>query len=360
MRGLVLEAVGCVRFRDDLADPVVEAPTDAVVAVTQAGLCGSDLHPYEGREAVRFGVVPGHEAVGRIVSVGDDVSDLTVGARVVVPFTTSCSRCEPCRRRLTARCANGALFGFGSPHDASAPPLHGGQAQLVRVPWADGTLVEVPDDVDDRSAVLLTDNLPTAWCAVRRADLTPGDAVVVVGLGAVGLCAVAAARWGGAGTVLAVDPVAARRERAVRLGAVAAAPAAALQRLAEVCGSGQAAPAVIEAAGTPTAQALAFSMVRPGGTLSVIAVQTAEQFGFTPVEAYDANITMRFGRASVRAAMDQLLAPAGATSPLAGDALRSLAEVVITDPDVPLADGPAVYDRFARRTGGIVKAVFTP
>lgn len=356
MRGLVLEAVGCVRFRDDLADPTVEAPTDAVVAVAQTGLCGSDLHPYEGREAVRFGVVPGHEVVGRVVAVGDEVTDVAVGARVVVPFTTSCGRCGPCRRRLTARCADGALFGFGSPHDASAPPLHGGQAELVRVPWADGTLVEVPDDVDDRSAVLLTDNLPTAWCAVRRADLTPGDTMVVVGLGAVGLCAVAAARWSGAGTVLAVDPVAARRERAVRLGAVAAAP----DEATELSGSGQAAPAVIDAAGTPTAQALAFSMVRAGGTLSVIAVQTAERFGFTPVEAYDANITVRFGRASVRAALDQLLAPAGVSPPLAGDALRSLAEVVITDPDVSLTDGPAVYDRFARRTDGIVKAVFTP
>lgn len=354
MRGLVLEGVRRVAFRDDLPDAAIETPTDAVVAVEYAGLCGSDLHPYEGREAVGFGVVPGHEAVGQVVAVGAQVTDVTAGTRVIVPFTTSCGRCDPCRRGLTARCVHGALFGFGPPDGDPAATLHGGQAELLRVPLADGTLVPVPDGIDDRGAVLLTDNLPTAWCAVERADLSPGATVVVVGLGAVGLCAVAAARWSGAEVVVGVDPVAARRDRAARLGAVVAAPDDAHAQL-EVCvgGTAHGARAAIDAAGTPEAQALAFSLVRPGGTLSVIAVQTGERFGFTPVQAYDANVTVRFGRASVRAALDRLL-------PTAMPELAALADVVITDPDVPLADGPALYERFAQRTDGIVKAVFTP
>jgi threonine dehydrogenase-like Zn-dependent dehydrogenase len=353
VRGLVLEGVGRVALHSDLPDPTIVEPTDAVVAVHRAGLCGSDLHPYEGREAVRFGVVPGHEVVGHVVAVGAHVTDVAVGVRVIVPFTTSCGRCARCRRGLTARCVRGALFGFAPPDDPTVPALHGGQAELLRVPWADGTLVPVPAELDDRCAVLLTDNLPTAWCAVARTGLSAGATVAVVGLGAVGLCAVAAARWRGAGTVLGIDPVPARRERAARLGAAVAAPDAVGAHLWAGADTDAGAAAVIEAAGTPAAQALAFSLLRPGGTLSVIAVQTTDRFGFTPIQVYDANTTVRFGRASVRAALDRLL-------PVPGDDLRALADVVITDPDLPLADGPVMYDRFARRVGGIVKAVFAP
>lgn len=353
MRGLVLEGVGRVALHNDLPDPEIRAPTDAVVAVHQAGLCGSDLHPYEGREAIWYGVVPGHEVIGRVAAVGSDVAGSTVGDRVIVPFTTSCGRCGPCRRGLTARCAHGALFGFGPPDGPAASVLHGGQAELIRVPWADGSLVGVPAGLDDRSAVLLTDNLPTAWSAVQRADLAPGAILAVVGLGAVGLCAVAVAQWCGAGAVLGVDPVAARRQRASRLGAVVAAPEAARAQLRAMSGSEPGAPGVIEAAGTTAAQRLAFSLVRPGGTLSVIAVQTGAHFGFTPVEAYDANVAVRFGRASVRSTLDRLL-------PATADKVETLADIVITDPEVPLAHGAGLYDRFARRDGGIVKAVFVP
>ncbi len=353
MRGLVLDDVGHVSYRTDLTDPVLMESTDALVAVRRAGLCGSDLHPYEGREAVRFGVVPGHEFVGEVAAVGPDVTAVAAGTRVLAPFTSCCGRCGPCRRGLTARCVHGELFGYAPPDDDTVPALHGGQAELVRVPWADATLVDVPADLDDRAAVLLTDNLPTAWHAVERAEVAGGGVAVVVGLGAVGLCAIAAADAMGASVVLGVDPVAERRARAVRLGAAVATPEAARSALADRCGCPDGAPSVVDAAGTPTAQALAFSLVRPGGTLSVIAVQTAERFGFTAVQAYDANVTVRFGRASVRAVLDRIL-------PWAAHAASSLADVVITDPRVPLADGPRTYRRFSQRAGGIVKAVFVP
>lgn len=351
MRGLVLEGPQQIVHRDDLAAPVVRAPTDAVVRVSRSGLCGSDLHPYLGREEVRFGVVAGHEAVGVVVDVGASVTDVAVGQRVAVPFTTSCGHCGPCRRGLTSRCVDGQLFGFGSPTDDAMPSLPGAQAEYVRVPLADTTLVPVPADLSDTAAVLLTDNLPTAWHAVHRAEAGPGATIAVVGLGTVGLCAVAVARRLGA-HVVGIDPVGARRVLATDLGARAGSPDAARELMGTAEPDGGAA-AVVEAAGTVDAQRLAASLLRPGGTLSVIAVQTARRFGVTPVEAYDANLTMRFGRAPVRAVlarwMDEMR-----------DLAHGLAPVVITDPDTPLEDGPDTYRRVADRVGGVAKVVFAP
>jgi alcohol dehydrogenase len=271
---------------------------------------------------------------------------------VLVPFTTSCGACPPCRHRALSPARHGALFGYGSPQDPHAPALQGGQAELVRVPLADGTLVRVPPGVSDREAVLLTDNLPTGWWAAERADIVAGDTVAVVGLGSVGLCAVVGARALGAGRVLAVDPVRHRRDGAAQLGAVAVHPDDAADALEALDAEG--APAAVDAAGTATAQSLAASLVRPGGTLSVIAVQTADRFGFTPVEAYDGNLTVRVGRAPVRSVLDRLLPL------LARGRVTVPGDVVLTHPDVPLADGPDIYRRFATREPGMVKAAFAP
>lgn len=346
MKALVLDDVGVITYRTDLPDPSLEEPTDAIVQVARAGLCGSDLHPYQGRERVRFGLVPGHELTGTVVEAGAAVGSFVVGDRVVVPFTTCCGSCPPCRRGLTSRCREGQLFGYAAADDPGAPALQGGQAEYVRVPLAATTLVRVPEGLDDRNAVLLSDNFPTGWYAVERAAVTAGEAVAVVGLGAVGLCAVAAAVWRGA-AVIGVDPVAERRHGAALLGASTCAP----EQAGELAGE---AAAVVEASGTAAGQALGFSLTRPGGTLSVIAVQTAPTFAFTPVEAYDANVSVRFGRAPVRALLDRLIEPVTrGVVPLPG-------AVVVTEPDVPLEQGPATYERFAARTGGIVKALFVP
>lgn len=130
MRGLVLAGVGEIEFHDDLPDPTVEDPGDAVVAVHRAGLCGSDLHPWAGREPFLPGVVPGHEAVGEVVAAGAGVEQVSVGDRVVVPFTTSCGACWACDRGLSARCARARLFGWGAPDGTTL--LHGTQAEAVR------------------------------------------------------------------------------------------------------------------------------------------------------------------------------------------------------------------------------------
>jgi threonine dehydrogenase-like Zn-dependent dehydrogenase len=347
MRGLTLDGVGLVSYRTDLPDPSVREAGDAVIAVRRAGLCGSDLHPYEGRETVRFGVVPGHEVVGEVVATGAGVRRFRPGDRVLVPFTTSCGACGPCRSDLSSRCAVGGLFGYGPSDDDTVPALHGGQAELVRVPLADGTLVAVPAGMTDEQALLLADNFPTGWYAVERAGVEPGDPVAVVGLGAVGLCAVAAAFALGAGPVLAIDPVDGRRDRASALGAMTATPDHALAVAESMAGIG----AVVDAAGPPAAQALAFSLVRPGGTLSIIAVQTADRLAFTPVDAYDSNLTVRVGRAPVRSLLDRIL-------PRVAAGLEVPAGAVITHPRVALEDGPALYRRFAAREPGLVKALF--
>lgn len=354
MQGLLLIGPREVVHRSDLPDPTVEAPSDAVVAVRRSGLCGSDLHPYEGREAVRPGVVPGHEAVGEVVAIGDDVRSVRIGDRVLVPFTTSCGACPPCREALSARCVEGRLFGYGSPDDLDSPALHGAQAALLRVPLADGTLVALPDDIDDVTGVLLTDNVPTGWSAVERAEVRPDDAVAVVGLGAVGLCSLDAARTLGARPVVAIDPVAGRREQALALGAdVAVGPDEAPAAVAEVTG-GRGVAASIDATGADAGQALAFGLLRTGGRLSIIAVQTADRFAFSPVQAYDRNATVRAGRASVRSVLDRLLPD------IASGVLRVPTDVLVSHPAVALDAGPALYERFASREPGLVKAVFAP
>ena len=259
MRGLVLRGVGRVEV-EEVAEPNPTTPDSAVVDVSLAGLCGSDLHAYLGREPARTGVVQGHEAVGVVSEVGDDVTRVAVGDRVIVPFTTSCGHCRRCASGLSSRCEVGQLFGWGDPA-SDAPALHGAQAERLAVPFADGTLVEAPAMVDDAAALLLADNLPTAWYAVTRADWSDGP-IAVIGLGAVGQCAVAVALSSGRGPVLAIDPVADRRDAAER-------QSARVESLTpeEAIASGRRVRAVVEAAGPPAAQRLAAALAEPGATI---------------------------------------------------------------------------------------------
>lgn len=354
MRALVLEGVGHVTVRDDLPDPTIEQPTDAVIAVTRTGLCGSDLHPYEGRETVRFGVIPGHEAVGEVVALGAEVTGFAVGQRVLVPFTTSCGNCPPCRGGLSSRCVAGALFGFGHPDDLDAPALHGGQAEYLRVPLAASTMVEVPDRLDDAAAVLLTDNLPTGWAAAGRGEVARGSRVVIVGLGSVGLCSLHAARALGAASIVAVDPVETRRRSALELGADVAVHPEHAEIAAVDATQGEGADVAIDATGTASGQALAAAVLRPGGTLSIIAVQTDERFAISPVQAYDRNLTIRAGRAPVRSILEQMVPR------LVAGSLTVPTEQLLTHPAEPLTDGPTLYRRFAAREPGLVKAGLNP
>lgn len=342
MRGLVFDGPGEIRFAEDLADPGITEPTDAIVDVTLAGVCGSDLHPYDGREACAPGVIPGHEAVGVVASTGSAVTTIEPGDRVIVAFTVSCGSCDRCQDGISSRCRLSRLFGWGDPTGAS-PPLHGAQAQRIRVPLADGTLVKVPDGIDDATAVLLTDNFPTAWHAFDRTDWSRGP-VAVIGLGAVGLCVVAAARARGATEIVGFDPVAARRRAGELLGASTASPDDSAAEFS----------AVVEAAGPPSAQRLAAAVAAVGATVSIIAVQTADSFAIDPIVAYDKNLTIRAGRAPVRSVVDQIL------EGVANGSIVVPSETVITHPDMPLEDGPGLYRAFAARDDHLIKATFRP
>lgn len=215
---------------------------------------------------------------------------------------------------------------------------------MLRVPLADGTLVRIPDGISDEQAVLLTDNLPTGWYAAERSDPIVGEPAMVVGLGSVGMLAVMALRSLGADPVFTVDPVTDRLARSAELGAtpVARTDSGIPGDLA----------AVVEAAGSAQAQALAFKAIRPGGTLSVIAVQTDSGFPFTPIDAYDSNITVRYGRAPVRSVLERILPEFQEGSISIPD------QVIVTHPAESLEDGPDLYRAFAARKPGLVKALF--
>ncbi|HEX7303423.1 alcohol dehydrogenase catalytic domain-containing protein, partial [Lentzea sp.] len=198
----------------DVPDPKIEEPTDAIIRVTSTAICGSDLHlygvlgPY-----LKPGDVLGHEAMGVVEEVGSGASDhLKVGDRVVVPFNISCGHCWMCERDLFAQCETtqvrdegkgASLFGYTSLY-GSVP---GGQAEYLRVPQAQFGPIVVPDGTPDEQFLFLSDILPTAWQAVRYADVPPGGTVAVLGLGPVGQFAVRIARQLGAGRVIGVDRV---------------------------------------------------------------------------------------------------------------------------------------------------------
>ncbi len=335
MRALVFEGPGLIAVRNVPEPELIEAG-DAIVRVTASGLCGSDLHPYLGREPMAPGTITGHEAVGVVESTGSAVSRITAGQRVIVPVTTSCGSCDACTRNVSARCERGELLGWRDPSD-SRIGLHGCQAEFIRVPLSDTTLVPAPD-VDDAAALLLTDNLPTAMAAIDRSRAT--ESLTVVGLGAVGLCVVAIARRLGVRRIVAIDPVADRTAAALALGAEIG-----------VAGESESTSAVVEASGASAAQRTAIESAAPGSVVSIISVQTSADFAFTPIEAYDRNLTVAFGRAPVRSILDS-------HRDLLAEVAGEVVDVIVTRRDLALSDGPAAYAAFADRS--FLKGVFDP
>jgi len=332
-----------------VADPVLEAPTDAIVAVTLAGICGSDLHVYHEREkGIDPGTTMGHELVGTIVELGRDVVALQRGDRVACPFTTSCGRCFYCVRGLTSRCPEGQLLGWVE----RGRGLQGAQAELVRVPLADSSLVRLPDAVSDEAGLLLGDVLPTGWFAADLASVSGSGTCAVIGCGPVGLMAVLACRERGAGSILAIDPVAERLKRAEALGAEALDPARTSPvEAVRARTEGRGADAVLEVVGSPAATRLAVDLVRPGGVVASVGVHTEPTFSFSPVEAYDKNLTYRSGRCPARHYMSALVPRLERL----GGAVASL-----VSHRMPLEEAPRGYALFDAKEEGCTKVVLTP
>lgn len=345
MRALVyrgVESLAC----ETVPDPAIETPFDAIVRVEAAGVCGSDLHVWHGRETPDAGTVMGHELAGEVVEVGPGVRGLARGDRVAAPFTTSCGDCFYCRSGLTARCECGELFGWVE----GGRGLHGAQAEYVRVPLAATTLVRVPESVPAERALLAGDVLATGFYGAERAGAGPGATVAVVGCGAVGLSAAIAARELRAERVFAIDPVAERRALAARFGAEGLDPGEAGEAIRASTG-GRGADAAVEAVGTPAATRLAADLVRPGGTIAALGVHHEPSLALSPAEAYDKNLTYRAGRCPARHYLPRLLEllAAGRIDP----------EPLISH-RFPLERGAEAYALFAARRAGCTKAVLIP
>ena len=314
--------------------------------VRAAAICGSDLHVYRGNETgLDAGTVMGHEFAGEVVEAGVGVAAFRPGDLVVSPFTTSCGSCFYCRMGLTARCVRGQLFGWVE----QGKGLHGAQAELVRVPLADTTLVAVPEGAALEQALFTGDVLATGWFGAEGAGIGPGSTAAVVGCGPVGLMAVIAARELGAERIFALDTVPERLSLAERFGAepVDIQRDEPLQILREAT-EGRGADAVVEAVGSPEATRLAFDLVRPGGAIAAVGVHTESQFAIAPGKAYDKNLTYRAGRAPARAYMDKLL-------PLVRSGTYDLGALI--SHRLPLAEGPHGYDLFDRRLEACTKVV---
>jgi threonine dehydrogenase-like Zn-dependent dehydrogenase len=380
----------------EVPDPRIEEPTDAIIKVTSTAICGSDLHlygvlgPY-----LRPGDVLGHEAMGIVEEVGPDAAGhLSVGDRVVVPFNISCGHCWMCGRGLFAQCETtqvrdqgkgASLFGYTSLY-GSVP---GGQAEYLRVPQAQFGPIVVPEGTPDERFLFLSDILPTAWQAVRYADVPPGGTVAVLGLGPVGQFAVRIAAHLGAGRIIGVDRVPERLALAARYGAepvnldevddVAATliemvdgrgPDATIDAVGMEAHGGRLVAAAQKAIGLlPDALArkvtdkmavdrldalhAAVKGVRRGGTASVSGVYGGEVDAMPMMEMFDRGIQLRMGQAHVRRWTDEIL-------PLLLDPADPLGTLDLTTHHLPLADAPRGYEMFRAKHDGCVKVVLNP
>ncbi|MDZ7266668.1 MAG: alcohol dehydrogenase family protein [candidate division KSB1 bacterium] len=348
MRALTFHGREDIRC-ESLPDPALQAPTDVIVKVHLAGLCGSDLHIYHGREkGLDPGTVMGHEFVGEIAEVGREVEKFKRGDRVLAPFTTNCGKCFYCHRGLTARCPHGQLFGWVQ----NGAGLQGGQAEFVRVPLADATLLKMPAEALPEEALLLGDAFSTGYFCAEMAQLDPRATCAVIGCGPVGLMAILAARHLGAERIYAIDAIPERLALAQDFGAI---PVNFHQEnpvdIVRAVTEGRGADAVLEIVGNESALRLAMALVRPGGIIAAAGVHHEAQFAFTPAEAYDKNLTYRTGRCSARYYAGRLLS-------LLQQRKHELARLI--SHRLPLAQGAQAYQIFAEKQDGCIKVILQP
>jgi threonine dehydrogenase-like Zn-dependent dehydrogenase len=302
MRATVMFGAGDVRI-EDVPDAKILEPTDALIRVTRACICGSDLWPYNQMERSETGQPMGHEAVGVVEAVGDDVRTMRVGDVVVMPFAHSDGTCEFCREGLQTACVHVGFFGNEG--------ADGAQAEALRVPYADGTLFKLPVGEDDAlmpSLLTLSDVMGTGHHAAVVAKVGPGKSVAVVGDGAVGLCGVIAARRLGAEQVIILgrhdDRIALAREFGAT-DVVSERGEEAVERVRELTG-GFGAHSVLECVGHGQAMATAVGIARPGGAVGRVGVPQDETIPAS-LPAFFNNVTVGGGPAPVRAYIEELL-----------------------------------------------------
>ncbi|MFG3293975.1 zinc-dependent alcohol dehydrogenase family protein [Streptomyces sp. NPDC048179] len=318
---------------EEVSDPAIKEPTDAVVRVAAVTICGTDLHILKGDvPEVPPGTVLGHEAVGEIVEIGSDVRSVRPGDRVLVSCITSCGRCRFCREQRYGQCRGGGGWILGHLID-------GTQAEYVRVPHADLSVHRLPGTLADQDAVLFADIFPTAYeVGVLNGRVRPGDTVAVVGAGPVGLAAVATARLFSPERIIAVDLVPARLEAAHRFGADAVADVheAPAQLVADLT-DGLGADVVIEAVGVPESFELCTRMVRPGGRVANVGVH-GRPVTLHLEDLWSKNITLTTGLVDTHSTPALLRMAAAGRLPTARLVTHTL----------PLSRTEEAYDVFAR------------
>ena len=303
MRATVYYAPGDVRV-ESVPDPVIEQSTDAIVRITHACICGSDLWFYRGLEDWQPGWRTGHEWMGVVEEVGKDVRSLKKGDRVLAPFAFSDGSCEFCGKGLQTSCIQGGFWGGKN---------NGGQAEAVRAPFADGTLVKIPEAVENDDALLtailpLTDVMSTGHHAAVSAGVRDGSTVAVVGDGAVGLCGVLAAKRLGADRIIMLGRHQRRLEIARQFGAtdvVTSRGEEAINSVLEMTQGG--AESVLECVGSESSMASAIAIARPGGAIGFVGVPHGSETINLP-RLFMSNIALRGGVAPARAYIPELLA----------------------------------------------------
>ncbi|WP_018503915.1 zinc-dependent alcohol dehydrogenase [Parafrankia discariae] len=379
---------------DEVPDPRIEHPGDAVIRVTSTNICGSDLHLYESLAAfMTEGDILGHEAMGVVEAVGSEAGDLRVGDRVVVPFQISCGSCFMCDEQLYSQCETtqvreqgmgAALFGYSKLYGQ----VPGGQAQYLRVPHASSTHIKVPAGLPDERFVYLSDVLPTAWQAVRYAAVPKGGTVAILGLGPIGDMAARVAAHEGS-RVIAVDLVPERLARARDRGVEVLDLREHGRGLGDVIRdltAGRGPDSVIdavgmEAHGSPVARSIvqlaarlpaavaaplarsvgidqlgalrsAIDIVRRGGTLSLSGVYGGMADPLPMMTLFDKQVQLRMGQANVRRWAPEILPLLTDDDPLGVDGFATHT--------LPLDQAPRAYEMFQRKQDGAVKVILRP
>ncbi|MFK4761225.1 zinc-dependent alcohol dehydrogenase [Microbacterium sp. ZW T5_45] len=377
---------------EQVPDPVIQAPTDAIIRVTSSAICGSDLHLYELLGPfIDAGDVLGHEPMGVVVEIGSAVTTLTPGDRVVIPFNIACGECFMCRRGLQSQCettqvreygSGAALFGYTKLYGQ----VPGGQAEYLRVPLADYNHVRVAHDLPDERYLFLSDILPTAWQGVEYAQVPDDGTLVVMGLGPVGQFATRVARHLGH-RVLAVDPVAERRAMAERHGIETFDLHDEIVDELRDATEGRGADSVVDAVGLeahgssgvefiqkavgllpdPAARQMldragmdrlaavyaSIDVVRRGGTVSLSGVYAGDADIMPMKTLFDKQITLRGGQCNVKRWIDDIM-------PLVEDISDPLGVMDLTTHRVPLDDAPELYRTFQKKEDGCIKVVLKP
>ncbi|WP_061016315.1 alcohol dehydrogenase catalytic domain-containing protein [Microbacterium sp. CCH5-D1] len=377
---------------EEVPDPVIQQPEDAIIRVTSSAICGSDLHLYEllGPFLDR-GDILGHEPMGVVVEVGADVKTLAVGDRVVIPFNIACGECYLCRRGFQSQCettqvreygSGAALFGYTKLYGQ----VPGGQAEYLRVPLADYNHIPIASDLPDERYLFLSDILPTAWQGVEYAQVPDDGTLVVMGLGPVGQFVSRIGRHRGH-RVLAVDPVPERRAMAERHGIETFDLTDTIVDELRDLTDGRGADSVVDAVGLeahgnagvefvqkavgvlpdPAARQLldkagvdrlaavyaSIDTVRRGGTVSLSGVYAGDADIMPMKTLFDKQITLRMGQCNVKNWVDELV-------PLVEDIADPLGVMDLTTHSAPLDDAPELYRTFQKKEDGCIKVVLRP